>query len=198
VKRQRELLTKQRIAPGGCQYAYSYFCKKRTIVKKWLVFICIAIVAVSCLKSPKYSCPYTEAQLTAPTSEQFIVQGYLDSNDIQATKHPAGFYYSIQNPGTGTDSVELCHQIFINYKGKLANNSVFDEGKGSFFVLGALIEGWRKGIPLIKKGGKITLYIPPSLGYGSNPVENGSGQVIIPANSMLIFDIELLDHRAQN
>jgi FKBP-type peptidyl-prolyl cis-trans isomerase FkpA len=167
------------------------------MVKKWVVSLLISVVAISCLKSPEYNCPYTASDITAPTSEQAIVKAYLDTNHIAAVKHPSGFYYTIQNPGTGADSVELCHQIFLNYKGKLANGSVFDEGKEAFFVLGALIEGWRKGIPLVRRGGKITLYIPPSLGYGSQPVENG-GQVIIPANSMLIFDVELLDYKAQN
>jgi FKBP-type peptidyl-prolyl cis-trans isomerase FkpA len=52
--------------------------------------------------------------------------------------------------------------------------------------LGQLIVGWQKGLPLISSGGKITLYIPPSLGYGSAAA--GS----IPANSILIFDIELI------
>ena len=45
--------------------------------------------------------------------------------------------------------------------------------------------GWQYGIPLVKAGGRIMLYLPPSLGYGAQTV--GS----IPANSVLIFDITL-------
>jgi FKBP-type peptidyl-prolyl cis-trans isomerase FkpA len=50
-----------------------------------------------------------------------------------------------------------------------------------------LIEGWKIGLPLLKKGGHIKLYVPPSLGYGPSPNRN------IPGNSVLIFDIRLVD-----
>jgi FKBP-type peptidyl-prolyl cis-trans isomerase FkpA len=51
---------------------------------------------------------------------------------------------------------------------------------------GMVIKGWDEGIPMFKVGGKGKLLIPANLGYGEN--EQGS----IPANSVLIFDIELL------
>ena len=54
------------------------------------------------------------------------------------------------------------------------------------FNLLELIQGWQKGLPLVKKGGKIKLIIPPSLGYGATPQQG------IPANSVLVFDIELV------
>ena len=81
----------------------------------------------------------------------------------------------------------------INYTGLLSNGHKFDEGKNVAFTLGSLMEGWKKGLPLIQKGGKIKLYIPPSLGYGSSDIKDNNGAVVIPANSMLIFDISLLD-----
>ena len=70
------------------------------------------------------------------------------------------------------------------------NNVKFDENlTGTTFALGGLILGWQKGIPLIQKGGSINLYIPPSLGYGANAT--GS----IPANSILVFTIQLVDFK---
>jgi FKBP-type peptidyl-prolyl cis-trans isomerase FkpA len=56
-----------------------------------------------------------------------------------------------------------------------------------------LIEGWKIGLPLIQKSGKIKLYIPPSLGYGASDIKDNNGVVVIPANSMLIFDVSLVD-----
>lgn len=161
--------------------------------------LCVSVVAVSCLKSNNDSgCPYGNTSVTAPMAEQDSIKAYLDSNDLEAVAHPSGFYYKIVTPGTGTDSVELCSQILINYKGQLKNGTVFDQNSNVILVLGSLIEGWKKGIPLLKKGGQIKLYIPPSLGYGNENITNNNGQVVIPAKSMLIFDVTLLDYSVSN
>ena len=136
----------------------------------------IALVAASCLKNnDDAGCPYTEA-----------------------VRHPSGFFYQIVESGTGTDTVDLCSQILITYKGMLRNGTVFDKGDNVIFVLGSLIEGWKKGIPLLKKGGSIKLFIPPTLGYGSEDLRDNTNQVVIPANSMLIFDVKLLDYSVAN
>lgn len=151
-----------------------------------LGFIILSIC--SCSKKDE-TCNQTDSNITAPASEIADVQGYLFANSITATQHASGFFYTISQPGSGSAVVNLCSNITIKYVGKLTNGTVFDQTTGSetrTFELGNLIPGWEKGIPLISSGGKITLYIPPSLGYGNNP--NG----IIPANSILIFDIELI------
>jgi FKBP-type peptidyl-prolyl cis-trans isomerase FkpA len=59
-------------------------------------------------------------------------------------------------------------------------------------VLGQLIHGWRRTLPVIKAGGFITLYVPPSMAYGAAITRDGNGNVIIPANAYLKFDIDLL------
>jgi FKBP-type peptidyl-prolyl cis-trans isomerase FkpA len=132
-------------------------------------------------------CPYPDNTITVPASEIAAVETYLNAKGITATKDDRGFYYSIQEAGSGATPGN-CNTITIFYTGKLTNDTVFDQTGSSpaAFVLGQLIEGWKKGIPLIKTGGKIILYLPPSLGYGS--VANGP----IPANSVLIFDIQLV------
>jgi FKBP-type peptidyl-prolyl cis-trans isomerase FkpA len=57
-----------------------------------------------------------------------------------------------------------------------------------------VIPAWQKAIPLITKNGDSSLYIPPSLGYGSKDVTNPStGQIIIPANSNLVFRVVISD-----
>jgi FKBP-type peptidyl-prolyl cis-trans isomerase FkpA len=69
---------------------------------------------------------------------------------------------------------------------------VFDSGRFQRpLYFDQLIQGWANAIPLIKEGGKITMYVPPSQGYGNRPVEQNN-TVIIPANSIIIFDVELL------
>jgi len=67
---------------------------------------------------------------------------------------------------------------------------VFDETKNDAaiqFALSSVISGWRVAVPLLKKGGKGTFLFPSRLGYGTT----GSGGVI-PANTVIIFDIELV------
>ncbi len=82
--------------------------------------------------------------------------------------------------------------VTVHYTGKLTNGKIFDSsldrGEPFRFDLGAgqVIQGWEKGIVGMKEGGKRKLTIPPNLGYGNRQVGP------IPANSTLIFDVELL------
>jgi FKBP-type peptidyl-prolyl cis-trans isomerase FkpA len=161
--------------------------------------LCLAVLAASCLKSEdNRGCPYTPTTVTAPESEQTALAAYLDSNDIQAIKHPSGFYYQILNPGTGTDSMGLCSQIQVTYTGRFVNDTIFDKQTNVVFVLGELIEGWKKAIPLLKKGGEMKLYVPPTLGYGHQDTKNQNGVVVIPKSSVLKFDLKLVDYTKAN
>ncbi len=84
--------------------------------------------------------------------------------------------------------------VVVNYKGTLQNGSVFDSSydrKEPFTTkigTGSVIKGWDEGIPGMKVGGKRRLTIPPELGYGAQ----GAGDKI-PPNSILIFEVELVD-----
>ena len=82
--------------------------------------------------------------------------------------------------------------LSMNYKGTLLNGKVFDQsyGRGPFeFQLGQgmVIEGWDKGIVGMKVGGKRKLVIPAKMAYGAQ-----SPSPDIPANSTLVFEVELL------
>lgn len=84
--------------------------------------------------------------------------------------------------------------VAVHYTGKLTNGTIFDSsinrGTPIEFVLGAgdVIAGWDQGLNGMKVGGKRVLTIPPSLAYG----DQGAGGVI-PPNSTLIFDVELVE-----
>tara|TARA_B100000965_G_C19546750_1_gene738184 strand:- start:39 stop:458 length:420 start_codon:yes stop_codon:yes gene_type:complete len=83
--------------------------------------------------------------------------------------------------------------VNVNYTGSLTNGNVFDSslnpGRSPFrFTVGAgqVIKGWDEGLIGMKVGGKRKLTIPPNMGYGNR--QTGP----IPANSVLIFEIDLL------
>lgn len=144
---------------------------------------------VSCSKDKK--CESLPPQANVPESEITAVEQHLTSNNITgAVKSADGFYYKITETGTG-ESPELCSNISIFYTGSLTDGTVFD-GTNSVpasFTLNQLISGWQLALPLLKKGGRMMLYLPPSLAYGSR----SSGP--IPPNSVLVFDIKLVDFR---
>ncbi len=150
---------------------------------------CFAFLLSGCLKKD-IGCAYKTDNKVAPAAEEQALLTYLSSNSITATKHGSNMYYQVVQSGTG-DAPGLCSGVEVKYAGRLTNGTTFDSKNSAIFTLGSLIEGWKLGIPLIKKGGRIVLYIPPTLGYGAVDVKDITGVVIIPANSILVFDITL-------
>jgi FKBP-type peptidyl-prolyl cis-trans isomerase len=94
-------------------------------------------------------------------------------------------------PGTG-DVVQPGATITAHYTGALvADGTIFqsskDTGRPATFGLNQVISGWTQGVPGMKVGGTRRLIIPAAQAYGSSsPAPN------IPANSDLVFDIELV------
>jgi len=150
------------------------------------------IVISGCLK--KADCAYKNENKVAPVAEEQALLNYLTANNITATKHGNNMYYEVVTPGAGAVA-GLCSDVHIKYEGRLTNGSLFDSSTNRTFQLGRLIEGWKVGLPLIKPGGRILLYIPPSLGYGAADIKDNRGVVVIPANSIIVFDVSLLDVR---
>jgi len=105
-------------------------------------------------------------------------------------------YYTIQQEGTGR-LILAGETVTMDYTGKLLDGTVFDSNTDPAFQhieplvveigVGKAIRGWDKGVQLLKKGSKATLYIPSGMGYGSSERRH------IPANSILIFDVEVTD-----
>jgi FKBP-type peptidyl-prolyl cis-trans isomerase FkpA len=156
------------------------------------VFFIVALFS-GCIKgdTTQEVCNYDPCLQKAPASEIDAVKTYLNSQSITAEQHCSGLFYIIDAAGSG-GTPTICDYIVAKYKGNFTNGNVFDQGQFSSPIqLNNLIAGWKNGIPLIKKGGKIRLFIPPSLGYGSQAYPSTSNPVI-PANSILIFEVELL------
>ncbi len=131
------------------------------------------------------ACSKDEGVDYGPIDDQ-LIQDYLKDNALDATKHSSGLYYHIITSGSG-DKVYPNASVTIRYTGKLLDGTVFDSGKLENYRLKNLIPAWQIGIPLLKTGSEAVLYCPSALAYGNQEKEK------IPANSVLIFDIKVID-----
>ena len=106
---------------------------------------------------------------------------------------PSGLQYLILEPGTGK-APKATDTVLVNYRGTLLNGTEFDSSykrnEPIEFPLNRVIPGWTEGVQLIKEGGKVRLFIPSNLAYGSH----GAGSAIGP-DETLIFEVELLKVR---
>ena len=118
-----------------------------------------------------------------------IINTYIVSKGISAPTDPDdyGVRYSFTSIGTGITPI-VDDSVRVNYTLKLLPSETQVEKTTApvTFLLGRLIPGWQIGMPLIKEGSVAKLYIPSGWAYGA--FQNGT----IPANSNLIFEIELL------
>jgi FKBP-type peptidyl-prolyl cis-trans isomerase FkpA len=121
-------------------------------------------------------------------ADEKTITEYISSHQLNATSTGSGLYYVISSQGTGVQPVSTS-TVTVKYKGYFTDGKTFDQSPdtGATFPLYNVIKGWQEGIPLFKKGGKGMLLIPSALGYGEK------GTFGVPANSVLIFDVELLD-----
>lgn len=144
-------------------------------------FAFLLITAVSC---------ETETTDYGPIDKK-IIEDYLADNNLTAQSTASGLYYIIEKPG-GVNHPNINSLVTIHYKGYLTDGTVFDEsysdGSPTTQPLSVFIKGWQEGLQLIGIKGTIKLLIPSALAYGST-----SPSTKVPANSVLIFDIELLE-----
>ena len=103
----------------------------------------------------------------------------------------SGLKYQVLKPGTGTASPKSTDTVKVHYHGTLLNGTVFDSsverGQPISFPLNGVIPGWTEGLQLMKVGETFKFEIPPNLAYGP-----ASPSPKIPANSTLVFEVELL------
>lgn len=104
-----------------------------------------------------------------------------------------GLQYKVIEEGKGP-SPKKTDVAVVNYRGTLVDGTEFDSSfkrdKPAEFQVEAVIPGWTEALTKMKKGAKWQLFIPPELAYGER------GRPSIPANSVLIFEVELLDIKA--
>ncbi len=159
----------------------------RKLILLFLLFVGGVVMLSSCLKKAEDPQIAFEQQLDKDEAE---ILKFMAINEIDAVRHESGVYYQIIEAGEGNHQYTAQSKVEVKYIGRLLNGNVFDkteEGKTVSFNLGGVIIGWQIGMQLIQKGGKIRLIVPSGYAYGSSAYSG------IPANSVLDFDIELID-----
>lgn len=120
------------------------------------------------------------------------IENEIKNRFPNAKETSTGLKIVVQKSGDGKASPKMGDKVRVHYQGSLMDGRVFDSsynrGQAVELKIGEVIEGWNEALVNMTKGDKWTLIIPPELGYG---VHGFPG--VIPPNSYLIFDVELLD-----
>ena len=172
------------------EYLMLYIKKRSSLLQALFLFMAIGTLA-SCDKDEPFD-PIKQRE----TDNRLILE-YMAANNVDTsavTRTNSGLFYQLLEAGTGA-KVESGDDVQVKYKGWYLNGTEFDSNYDSSapFVLkvGAqqVIPGWDEGLQLMSEGEIARLYIPSRLAYGPKP---GYGSPI-PANSVLIFDVEIVD-----
>lgn len=124
--------------------------------------------------------------------DEETIKAAVGKGTIDTTGSVSSVYFHILKQGTGKP-INVTDTVTVHYKGMLlSDGSIFDQTKEkpASFPLNRLIKGWQVAVPKINVGGKISIIIPSGQAYG---IRSRSKE--IPANSVLVFDIEVLEAR---
>jgi FKBP-type peptidyl-prolyl cis-trans isomerase FkpA/FKBP-type peptidyl-prolyl cis-trans isomerase FklB len=130
------------------------------------------------------------AEKNAKEGEEWLAKNKSKSG-VKTTE--SGLQYEVIKEGTGKSPGEN-DTVKVHYTGTLINGEKFDSsvdrGEPAEFPVGGVIPGWTEALKLMKEGSKYKLAIPAKLAYGP------AGRPGIPPNSVLLFDVELLEVKA--
>lgn len=135
-------------------------------------------------------------ELTAPgCTEVALTQTSVSGDTVTLS---TGLRYVEGTTGSGAPA-EWCAQLVTHHTEYLLDgtrlDSTRDFDRPLVFTpgLGDLIDGYEQGVIGMRNGGTRRLIVPPHLGYGSEAQRNGAGEIVIPANSTLVYDIEVFN-----
>lgn len=166
----------------------------------------VQIGVAACYTRDEYIAKMEEGDRARVEEENAIIEAYIAENNINATPTDEGVYVEIVEPGKG-EKAQAGQQVKVNYKGYVLDGTVFDtsieeeakaagvyspgrtyEPYGFTMVTGSVIQGWHIGLAELAEGGKAKLIIPSRHAYGAQ-----SRGPVIKANSILVFDVELVE-----
>ena len=157
--------------------------KKGSLTKLWLGLLLIVVAALLLA--------YTGTQnavINGASNEQFLAAN-AGEDGVETTA--SGLQYKVLKPGEGP-SPTATDTALVKYEGRLRDGTVFDANEQTPMPVGGVVPGFSEALQLMQKGGEYRIWIPSDLAYGeASPGEQ------IPPNSLLIFDVTLLDFISQ-
>lgn len=136
----------------------------------------------------------TAAIRGALPNDKFLAANKTQSGVIETA---SGLQYEVLKEGTGGSPVDGDITLAM-YKGMLRDGTQFDASQQPTpLPVTGMIPGFTEALKLMKKGGKYRLWIKPELGYGAEARKDQQGKEVIPANSLLVFEVELFEFMPQ-
>ncbi|WP_373492214.1 FKBP-type peptidyl-prolyl cis-trans isomerase [Parasphingorhabdus sp.] len=153
--------------------------KKGSLTKIWLAVALIVAAALLLAYSGTEN-----AVVTGASNTQFLAAN-ADEDGVETTA--SGLQFKILKPGEGPSPTPT-DTALVRYEGTLRDGTVFDANEQAPMPVGGVVPGFSEALQLMQKGGEYRIWIPSELAYG----EASPGDQI-PPNSLLIFDVTLLD-----
>ncbi|WP_339689039.1 FKBP-type peptidyl-prolyl cis-trans isomerase [uncultured Parasphingorhabdus sp.] len=153
--------------------------KKGSLTKIWLAVFLVAAAALLLA--------YTGTRnvvVNGASNEQFLAAN-ADEDGVETTA--SGLQYKVIKPGEGA-SPTATDTALVKYEGRLRDGTIFDANEQTPMPVGGVVPGFSEALQLMQKGGEYRIWIPSELAYGE-----ASPGPELPANSLLIFDVTLLD-----
>ena len=153
--------------------------RRRVLVYLWLGIALAVIVAVA-------------LAWQAPRDQAAVALAGVRNGDASIQQTSSGILYKVLKPGTGDAHPTDADVTLVNYTGKLLDGTTFDASQQPTpMPVKGVVPGFSEALKLMTKGAKYRFWIKPSLAYG----DKVTGP--IPANSILVFDLELLDWKSE-
>ncbi len=131
------------------------------------------------------SCSRNDPDVIAERDRNKILE-YIEENDLDAIELEEGVWVAVTREGAGDHPTENS-VVKLTYTGFLLDDTIFDEGYNAHISLQGAVRGFRIGVMAFRRGGEGTILIPSAAGYGEYAYGN------IPRNSVLIFDVDIID-----
>ncbi|HIE87810.1 MAG: FKBP-type peptidyl-prolyl cis-trans isomerase [bacterium] len=117
---------------------------------------------------------------------------YINAQKPGVKVMPSGLQFEIIESGEGRSPLATSN-VVTHYHGTFVNGDVFDSsvdrGAPAEFPVNRVIAGWTEALQMMKEGDKWRLVLPPEIAYG----EKGAAGGLIPPNTVLVFEVELIE-----